>query len=80
MKHRATVLVVRDNRTLLVARERSRWALPGRRIRRDEAPHEAASRELEEETTIVAERPIVTPSIAIVAGIFGLLVACTSTA
>lgn len=55
MKDRATVLCVRDDRILLVARARSRWALPGGRIHRDEAPHEAAARELEEETTLVAE-------------------------
>jgi 8-oxo-dGTP diphosphatase len=55
MKDRATVLCIRDDRILLVARERSRWALPGGRIRRDEAPHEAALRELEEETTLVAD-------------------------
>jgi 8-oxo-dGTP diphosphatase len=55
MKDRATVLCFRDDRILLVARERSRWALPGGRIRRDEAPHEAALRELEEETTLVAD-------------------------
>lgn len=48
------VLCVRDNRILLVARLRSRWALPGGRIRRGEAPHEAALRELEEETTLTA--------------------------
>jgi 8-oxo-dGTP diphosphatase len=54
MKDRATVLCVRDNRILLVARERSRWSLPGGRIARGEAPHEAARRELEEETTLVA--------------------------
>lgn len=54
MKDRATVLCVRDNRILLVARERSRWSLPGGRIGRGEAPHEAARRELEEETTLVA--------------------------
>jgi 8-oxo-dGTP diphosphatase len=54
MKDRATVLCVRDDRILLVARERSRWALPGGRIRRDEASHQAALRELEEETTLVA--------------------------
>jgi ADP-ribose pyrophosphatase YjhB (NUDIX family) len=55
MKDRATVLCVRDDRILLVARDRSRWALPGGRIRRDEAPHEAASRELEEETMLIAD-------------------------
>jgi 8-oxo-dGTP diphosphatase len=55
MKERATVLCVRNNRILLVARERSRWALPGGRIRRDEASHEAALRELKEETTLVAD-------------------------
>jgi 8-oxo-dGTP diphosphatase len=55
MKDRATVLCARDDRILLVARERSRWALPGGRIRRDEAPHEAARRELEEETTLVVD-------------------------
>jgi 8-oxo-dGTP diphosphatase len=54
MKERATVLCVRDNRILLVARLRSRWALPGGRIRREEAPHEAALRELDEETTLTA--------------------------
>jgi 8-oxo-dGTP diphosphatase len=54
MKMRATVLCVRDNRILLVARLRSRWALPGGRIRRGEAPHEAAQRELVEETTLPA--------------------------
>ncbi|MFL9861372.1 NUDIX domain-containing protein [Paraburkholderia madseniana] len=52
MKDRATVVCVRDNRILLVARERSRWALPGGRICRDETPNEAALRELSEETTL----------------------------
>ncbi|SAK79568.1 NUDIX hydrolase [Caballeronia temeraria] len=54
MKERATVLCVRDSRILLVARLRSRWALPGGRIRRGETPREAALRELEEETTLTA--------------------------
>ncbi|MGF6408676.1 NUDIX hydrolase [Paraburkholderia sp. MM5482-R1] len=54
MKDRATVLCVRDGRVLLAARARSRWALPGGRIRRDEAPVDAARRELEEETGLVA--------------------------
>ena len=55
MKDRATVVCVRENRILLVARERSRWALPGGRIHRDETPQEAARRELVEETTLVAD-------------------------
>jgi 8-oxo-dGTP diphosphatase len=55
MKDRASVLCVRDDRILLVARERSRWTLPGGRIRRNEAPHEAALRELEEEAPLVAD-------------------------
>lgn len=54
MKDRATVLCIRDGRVLLVARARSRWALPGGRIRRDEAPVDTARRELEEETGLVA--------------------------
>lgn len=54
MKMRATVLCVRENRILLVARLRSRWALPRGRIRRGEAPHEAAQRELMEERTLPA--------------------------
>lgn len=48
------MLCIRDGRVLLVARARSRWALPGGRIRRDEAPVDAARRELEEETRLVA--------------------------
>ncbi len=54
MKDRATVLCIRNGRILLVARERSRWALPGGRIRRDERPYAAALRELKEETTLAA--------------------------
>jgi 8-oxo-dGTP diphosphatase len=55
MKVRASIPCIRGDRILPVARERSRWALPGGRIRRDEAPHEAALQELEEETTLVAD-------------------------
>lgn len=54
LKNRATVLCVRDGRILLVARARARWALPGGRIKRDEAPTDAARRELQEETGLVA--------------------------
>ncbi|MDR7008925.1 NUDIX hydrolase [Paraburkholderia strydomiana] len=54
MKDGATSLCVRDSRILLVAGLRSRWALPGGRVRRGEAPHEAGFREREEETTLTA--------------------------
>lgn len=58
MKNRATVLCIREGRILLVARARARWALPGGRIRRDEAPVDAARRELEEETGLAANEVI----------------------
>lgn len=48
-------MCVRDGRILLVARKRSRWALPGGRIRRNETPTDAAVRELEEETMLYAD-------------------------
>ncbi|PLZ03132.1 NUDIX hydrolase [Burkholderia sp. WAC0059] len=54
MKDRATVVCWRDDRILLVARDRSRWALPGGTIRRAESPPDAARRELEEETGLLA--------------------------
>lgn len=57
MKDRATVLCRRhDNKILLVTRRWSRWALPGGTIRRNEAPHDAALRELAEETTVVVDK------------------------
>nr|WP_296650145.1 NUDIX hydrolase [Paraburkholderia sp.] len=52
MKNRATVVCWQDGRILLVERGRSRWALPGGTIRRDESPADAARRELSEETTL----------------------------
>jgi 8-oxo-dGTP diphosphatase len=50
MRERATIICTRDTKILLVARKRSRWALPGGTIRRRESPEEAARRELDEET------------------------------
>ena len=55
MKRRATVICERDGRVLLVARARGRWAFPGGRAKRDEELVEAATRELKEETRLVAE-------------------------
>ncbi|WP_327628737.1 NUDIX hydrolase [Paraburkholderia sp. MPAMCS5] len=50
MKHRATVLCLRANRILLVARANGRWALPGGRCKIGEPVRIAAVRELLEET------------------------------
>jgi 8-oxo-dGTP diphosphatase len=50
MKHRATVLCLRANRILLVARSNGRWALPGGRCKAGEPVSAAAARELLEET------------------------------
>jgi 8-oxo-dGTP diphosphatase len=52
LKDRATIVCRRGDHVLLVARERSRWALPGGTVRRTETPVAAARRELEEETTL----------------------------
>ncbi len=52
MKQRATVICQREGEILLVARNPSRWSLPGGSIRRAESSLEAALRELEEETGI----------------------------
>lgn len=54
MKDRATIICIRKDKILLVARARSRWSLPGGTIKRDESPLEAARRELEEETALLA--------------------------
>jgi len=52
IKHRATVLCVRANRILLVARSNGRWALPGGRCKAGEPISAAAVRELVEETQL----------------------------
>lgn len=56
VKDRATVLCRRRDKILLVTRRWSRWALPGGTIRRAESPHDAAQRELAEETALVVDR------------------------
>ncbi|KVW75492.1 NUDIX hydrolase [Burkholderia cepacia] len=53
VKERATVVCLQGQRVLLVARAASRWALPGGTIKADEAPLEAAHRELWEETGLI---------------------------
>ncbi|HTH62263.1 MAG TPA: NUDIX domain-containing protein [Paraburkholderia sp.] len=55
MKDRATVLCRRREKILLVTRRWSRWALPGGTIGRNETPHDAARRELAEETTVAVD-------------------------
>jgi 8-oxo-dGTP diphosphatase len=50
MKIRATVICEHDGHILFVRKARSKWALPGGKVERDERPVGAAARELEEET------------------------------
>ena len=54
-RNRATALVFRDDKLLLV-RERGakRWSLPGGGMRKGEDPVDAACRELDEETKLLA--------------------------
>ncbi|KAA0945849.1 NUDIX domain-containing protein [Pseudomonas sp. ANT_H14] len=50
MKIRATVICEHEGRILFVRKARSKWALPGGKVERNELPVGAAARELEEET------------------------------
>ena len=52
LKKRATVVCRRGKRILLVARSRSKWALPGGILKRGEHISDAALRELKEETRL----------------------------
>jgi len=52
MKQRATILCLRANSILLVARSNGRWALPGGRCKPSESVAAAAIRELLEETQL----------------------------
>jgi ADP-ribose pyrophosphatase YjhB (NUDIX family) len=54
MKHRATVLCMRGDRILLVAKAGRRWAFPRGSRRTNEPLVNAAIRELNEETTLTA--------------------------
>ena len=50
MKIRATVICEHEGRILFVRKARSKWALPGGKVERDERSVGAAERELQEET------------------------------
>lgn len=54
-KVRATVVCTRDEHVLLVSKDGTRWALPGGRPARGEAPLDTAFRELREETSLKAK-------------------------
>jgi 8-oxo-dGTP diphosphatase len=50
VKIRATVICEHEGHILFVRKAKSKWALPGGKVERDERPVGAAERELEEET------------------------------
>ncbi|PQZ85180.1 MULTISPECIES: NUDIX hydrolase [Pseudomonas] len=50
MKIRATVICEHEGQILFVRKAKSKWALPGGKVERNERPVGAAARELEEET------------------------------
>ena len=56
LKIRATVICLRDNKVLLVRKTQKKWNLPGGRVESDEAPTQAAQRELLEEIGLEAEQ------------------------
>ncbi|AVH37983.1 NUDIX hydrolase [Pseudomonas monteilii] len=50
IKLRATIIYRKDGEVLFVRKRNAKWNLPGGRVERDETPHEAAMREMAEET------------------------------
>ena len=50
IKLRATIIYRKDGEVLFVRKRNAKWNLPGGRVERDETPHEAAMREMSEET------------------------------
>ena len=55
IKERATVICRQDDKILFVRKARRKWNLPGGRIEANEAPRQAAQRELAEETGLQVE-------------------------
>ncbi|WP_044874410.1 NUDIX domain-containing protein [Pseudomonas sp. LFM046] len=56
LKVRATVICRRDDEVLLVRKMQKKWNLPGGRVEPDEAPPQAAQRELLEEIGLEADQ------------------------